>query len=293
MASRIFILSIICLLLATSSGRADGESRPATRAETDFIRIVYDVLQKAAPRGPVGWEETERSDGAVPDQVPRDVETSPMRLEYHIKWVDAAKSKSMQKKKDELASNFATAPIEPDPALQKRYEELAAMIGTAAAKGDIQAAESLQKEMDAVGTRISNPAAEAEIRFKKAVRAAAARDLYIKLSLSVNESQLSFQEGLKGPSKHAPLSGNVVYRLNDESFSENHAEWVEGTTCVVLGPWNPVTKAGQKGLAANHLKRLPHTKVQSVSVCAQATSVRARAVLEMVQWSMLKTLLGN
>lgn len=296
MTTRIIAVTVACLLLA-STVWADGESRSATKAEMDFMRKVYAAFQKAVPQsGPTGWEESERSKGEVEERVGVGAENYPMRLDYHLKWVDAAKNEAVRQKREELVSKSAESsavPAAPDPALQSRYEELAARIADAAVKGDLKTVERLQKEMDAVGQKMFNPHIEAEGRMNAENKALAARDAYARLSFAVNESWLAFQEDLKGPAKQAPIAGNPAYRLNDERYFDNHAEWVEGTTCVVIGPWKPATRGGEKGVAASHKKKAPHTQVQSVNVCAQAEPARARALLEKVEWNTLRALLSN
>lgn len=296
MTTRIIAVSVACLLLA-SPVWADGETRPATRAEMDFMHRVHAAFQKAAPRsGPGGWEETERSGGEVDDRVTKGAEGYPMRLAYHLKWVDSAKIEAARQKMEEIARDQAASPAAatgPDPAQQRRYEELAAKIGAAAERGDVKTMERLQKEMEAVGQQMNRPFEESDRRIKAGSKAVAARDAYARLSIAVNESWISLPGASKGPLKQAPIAGNPVYRMNDESYPENYDEWVEGTTCVVLGPWKPANQGGEKGLAAGHKKKAPHTAVQSVNVCAQAEPARARALLEMVDWNTLKALLGN
>ena len=44
-------------LLASLTVHADGDTRPATQAEKDFNKSVFDVLIKAVPPGPDGWEQ--------------------------------------------------------------------------------------------------------------------------------------------------------------------------------------------------------------------------------------------
>lgn len=290
MAIKIIAVTIACLLLA-SPVWADGETRPATKAEMDFMQGVYAAFEKACPEnGPAGWEETERSAGEVTDRVPKGVEGYPMRLDYHLKWVNATKNEAVRQKKEEFVSDHA---IGPDPALQRRFEQLAAQIGAAAEKGDMKAMERLQKEMDVVGQKMNEPFEEGDRRVDAENKALAARDAYVKLSFAVNEPWLGFRDGSKGPVKQAPIAGNPAYRIHGERYLDNYAEWVEGTTCVVLGPWKLATQGGEKGVAATFKKKAPHTGVQTVNACAQAEPARARALLEQIDWNTLKSLLGS
>lgn len=293
MIIRIVAVTVTCLFLA-SPVRADVESRPATEAEIVFMNKVHSAFLKAAPKsGPAGWEESERTSDDISDSVAKGVEGYPMRLDYQLKWVDSAKYDAARQKTEDFAGGHAAASTGADPALQLRYEQLAAKIGAAAEKGDMKAIERLQKEMDAVGQKMNKPFEEGERKVNAASKALAPRDAYAKLSLAVNESWLAFRNSSKGPAKQAPIAGNPVYRMNQEKYLDNHAEWVEGTTCVLLGSWKVANHKGEKGVAASHGKKVPHTLAQSVNVCVQAEPARARALLEQIDWSPLKSLLGS
>ena len=286
-------MAITCLLFA-SSVYADGESRPATKGEMDFMRRVYGAFQQAAPRsGPAGWDETERAAGEVADRVFKGVESGPMRLHYQVKWMDTAKVEAARLKREEAALSPGAAPPQADQARQQRFEELAAQIGAAAERGDMKAMERLQREMDAVGKQMISPAEDAERQRKGEDKAMAPRDVYAKLFFTVNDSWLAFQDNYKGSNKQKPIDGNPAYRLDDNHYRENYVEWVEGNTCVVIGNWKPGARSGQKGVGSSMNLKAPHTRVQSVNVCAQAEPARARALLERIDWNPLKALLGN
>jgi hypothetical protein len=294
MSTKIICIALTALLLASTCW-ADGDTRAATGAETEFMRMVRNTLEKAIPAsGPEGWSETERSASEVSKHVTQGAEAYPMKMDFRVKWEDSARIEIEKQKQDERLEAMAREmPKGPDPKLQARYNELAEGIGKAAEKGDFKGMERLQREMETVGKEMFAPTEDFDKRIKAESKAAAGRDLYVRLSLGINEAWLSLGHERKGPVKLDAIGGNKTYRMDNEEYSENYAKWVEGTTCVVIGPWKPSDKEQQKALTADLSKKVSHTRVQSAHACAEGTPTRANEVLKKVNWDVLKGLLGK
>jgi hypothetical protein len=271
---------------------ADGHGRAATKAEKDFMRRVYLVMNKALPEsGPDGWQEVERGEGKVTDKVTVGNELSPMRLSYGVRWEDAARIEAARLKRDERYMNPGNLPPNPDQSRQQHLEKLAAQAGAAAARGDMNTFQRLQKEIDELGSQMYAPANTVDRELAAEDKATTPRDVSAILNLTVNESQIAIQNTLNGPAKQTPVAGNPAYRLFGESFAESRIEWDEGQTCVLVGTWNPGSKAGQKVVGTVLNMKVPHTTVQNFAVCATAEPKRARELLERINWGVLKSAL--
>lgn len=283
--SRLTGLALMLILTITmASGiRADGESRPATQAEKDFHVRTLTAFAAAVPGTLPGWELREKTDIKPLRYVGVDSEQYPMMLGYSISWQDSGRLAEYDARV--TSAGEAMARRGPDAsleALEKKYNHLAEKIGQAAEKGDYAAAQKLQAEMAQVAQQLQE-AQDANNAGVNRVLADQPHDVRVTVFISANEFDRSYTGEW---SKEPDLAGNRVYRF--ENGGDSPRGWEEGTTCVVLGPWQFDDSDGTARLTATPRAGVPHTRVQTIVVAVRAEKERARRMLRTINWSLLK-----
>ncbi len=127
MDSRIKVYSLLAVLtLACSIVFADGDSRKPTPAEKEFGQTVFNVIAKALPPGPEGWEKAGKTEDTELKVIYTDV-NKPLRIEYYLAWQD---SKRMQEAQTQLNQEMMKLLPKPGASMaqitemQKKIEEL-------------------------------------------------------------------------------------------------------------------------------------------------------------------------
>lgn len=276
------------LTLLPAPVRADGDSRPATAAETAFFRRVLPALAKAAPPGPAGWELSEQSDTAPPRRMGVGTEVEPLRATYRLTWSDTARLRQAQEAQaaagaaamQRLSGEQSTADQE------KRMEELAQKLGAAAERGDAAEVKRLQAQMEEVSQAMAKVFERQDRELKAAMDPHQARDAEAALLITVNVFGEDFI-GRITPEK--PVAGLASYRQAGED--DPRYGWREGTTWVFLGPgWKLVKNEDSAHMENESRSELAHTEVQTMVVRVQADPKRARKLIEAMDWNALKAL---
>jgi len=110
--SGIVILALLSFL-ASSNLFADGATRLATQAEKDFNKSVLDVITKALPPAPEGWDRTNDSTEVTELQrVSPGSENFPFRVDYYISWQDTKRMLEARAKLDAELEKLAKGPAE-------------------------------------------------------------------------------------------------------------------------------------------------------------------------------------
>lgn len=116
-------LALLALLglVASVQVLADGDTRLATQSEKDFMRSVLNVLAKATPPGPGGWDLTDKTEVVAEERVTAGAEKYPLRLDYRIAWQD---SKRMMEANAKLAQEVQNLAKKPGGFTEKAVQEL-------------------------------------------------------------------------------------------------------------------------------------------------------------------------
>lgn len=113
-------LIVLFCLMAGSLVFADGDSRLATQAEKDFTKTVLNVLAKAVPPVPAGWDITQQTAvNQVPNSVSTGSEKYPMQVVYSLSFQDTKRIQEAQMKlQEELMKLMKTKPNATGPEIE-------------------------------------------------------------------------------------------------------------------------------------------------------------------------------
>lgn len=289
------LAALLALTLLTLPGlcRADGQGRPATRAEAAFHRAVMNVLKTSLPVPPEGWEVLQNTDIEELKVVAEGAENTPLPLAYRVEWTNSPRKAEMEAHRERAIAAMAAQPAraEPDPALLARYEALSIEAGRAAERGEMAKMENLHKELEIVADKLRAAMAGHDAQFTKMMQETAKDDIGALITIQVNTYGSPF---LGVPHREPPL-GDItqVYRTRREQDYQGDLD-KEGASYVFLGkPWRVVKAEGELYLQAEEPAPSPHTAVYTLVVTVQAQDARARHILEGMNWNALKGLLKN
>jgi hypothetical protein len=283
------LVVIMNVLLISSLVFADGDTRKATQKEKDFYRIVMNTLIKAIPAGPEGWSE-EKNQFEELELVTPDCEKYPFRVSYGISWNDVLRKQAADEEiQTVLAPKMVSNVSNPEyKMLTEHSEKLAKEFGDAVGKNDKPAIERLQKEMESNTKKLKVILDANDKEFDGILEKMSARDVSVKVSIQVNEFSLGLYETVV---PDAAVAGCLTYRSQGE-WTKNNG-WREGTTYIFLGKGWQLKTDGGTYIETKAQKGIPSTAVQTISVSVQAEPVRAKQVLEKIDWSALKKLIQN
>lgn len=282
---RILTAAFCGLLFAPGALWADGESRPAMKAEKDFVLRVMTAFDKALPAAPAGWQQAERTKVAAPERMGMGEEENPLRVFYQAQWRDQERLKAFDADAEAIGRTHAEkmAPSASEEVQQKQVERLAEALGAAVAKGDVAEVQRLQKKMEAAANALNQAYSERDARFTEAIRSREPHDVRVEIQIAANDLNVDLSHEF---TEEPPVAGAKVVRINDEGHT--NFGWQEGLTVAVLGKWR-LTR-DHPGMAAEPDPGRPHTAVQTVVVGVRAEKARARRLLEGIDWAALKAL---
>jgi len=284
------LTGLVMLVALTVMVPADGESRPATPAEQEFVFRILTTFQQALPTGPAGWDETRRTEVKRPERVTVGVEDSgPMMVDYGIGWLDQVKKEAFGARVAEIGANLKPVAQQPENIkLQQKYEALATALGRAIEKGDMAEAQRIQKEMESVGQQLG-AVYEAEGRqIEDAIAAAEPHDIKADVVLWANMNYVDLTDET---TEEPAIAGGRVLRVHSEGRINN--TWQEGVTYVLFGSWRRVDNEGNPYWEAVPPADNAHLKVRTLLVRVQAEEARARQILQGMNWTALKGLLAR
>ncbi|MEW5765986.1 MAG: hypothetical protein ACOYXN_09240 [Acidobacteriota bacterium] len=274
--------------MAALSTRADGDMRPATAAERAFLKKVEGVICAALPPGPAGWTVAEKSERESFDQVSAGAAKHPMEVRCFIAWKDQARLRQAQSRLlEESAPLVSQGPREEQEALMDRMNVLGEKFAAAINKNDTAEVQRIQKEMEAVGQKLRAIGEAQNQAFQSVAQKNAAKDAEAEVLLVLNSREETIPQGAV---REQPIQGATVYRIEEGEFV-NEA-WREGTTVAFLGAWTLAKENWGTVMRPSHQPGAPGTSVQNVFVRVQADKVRARKLLEGVDWASLKGLMA-
>lgn len=267
--------------------RADGDTRPATAAEKDFYGKVFGLFARMVPACPAGWTAGDRSQPSPPTWVPG-TRPHPVKVEYRTACRDIARLQAAQQKQMSAMQSGGTLLEDPQfKALMEKQQALAADLGKAAQKNDTAAMQRIQQQLKPVSDEMQKLSDAYQKKINSAVRTNQAQDAEAKIAVSGNR----FQEYLSGSvTKEAPIAGLPVYRV--EPRDQGNGQREDGTTWAFLGAWRATAEGGAVRLQAGE-RSGPTTSLQTVVVQVKADKVRARNILEKMDWAGLKGLVTN
>ncbi len=268
---------------------ADGDMRPATAAERAFLKKAEGVVCAALPPGPAGWAVTERSEREPFDQVSAGAARHPMEVRCFIAWQDQARRRQAQSRLlEESTPLVSQGPGEEQEALMDRMNALGEKFAAAINKNDTAEVQRIQKEMEAVGQKLRAIGEAQNKAFQSVARKNAAKDAEAEVLLVINSREETIPEGSV---REAPVQGATVYRIEEGEFVSD--AWREGTTVAFLGAWTLAKESWGTLMRPSHKPGAPGTSVQNVFVRIKADKVRARKLLEGVDWASLKGLMAT
>jgi hypothetical protein len=288
--SLLSILAVIMnVLLISSLVFADGETRKATQKEKDFYRMVMETLIKALPAGPEGWSE-EKNQFTELELVTPGCEKFPFRVDHGLSWNDVTRKQEADEKIQKvLAPKMMSNTSNPEyKILTDHGEKLAKEFGEAVGKNDKTTIERLQNEMELNTKKLKVILDANDKEFNDIMEKMSARDVSIKVSIQVNEFSYGLYETVV---QAASVAAGLTYRSQGE-WTKNNG-WNEGTTFVFLGKGWQLKTDGGTYIVTKAQKEIPSTAVQTISVSVQADPVRAKQVLEKIDWNALKKLIQN
>lgn len=278
-------VSILLVSLAASAVLApivlaDGATRRTTPEEKKAATRTLTLLSTAAPKGPTGWTEQERTEIEAPELV-TDLDDLPVTLEFVVAWRDqAASDKADAAGQEAVEGQIKSRPA--DEQLWAEHEKIAEAFAAAAERGDQKELERLSARRDAVAAKLEKIHGDQNAALETAVARAEVRDLLAQLTFVTNSFQQTFNEPA---TPEAKVAGFPVYRIGN-GMTTNQG-WEEGTTCVFLGPWRmedgAMTSTPRPGASS--------TGIQTLVVCVKAEKKRARSLVESVNWASLNSAL--
>ncbi len=267
---------------------ADGDMPSATAGERAFLKKAEGVACAALPPGPAGWVVMERSEREPFDQVSAGAARHPMEVRCFIAWQDQARLRQAQSRLLEESAPLASqGPVEEQEALMDRMNALGEKLSAAINKNDTAEAQRIQKEMEGVGQKLRAIGEAQNKAFENVARKNAAKDAEAEVLLVLNGREETIPQGSV---REAPVQGATVYRIEEGEFVND--SWREGTTVAFLGAWRLAEESGGKLMRPSHKPGAPGTSVQNVFVRIKADKVRARKLLEGVDWASLKGLMA-
>ena len=281
------LLVVLVLLLGLStSGWADGPTRPATQAEKDYSLSVMTALSRALPQPLPGFEARDAAKIAPFDRVTPGSEAAPLRVDYSVTWVNPVQAEKERTQEGEAinraASRINTPSMqEQQKAIMARFNKLTPELQKALEKKDQAEVARVQKEMEKLGQEL-NKLGQAQQAVLKNETEALTKLSSLTIRMSVND----FYESQPAPlvKELKPFSGNTAYAYND-----TEGKYMSRMT-VMVGPWKKRSENEQVVYEAAKAS-LPHTRAQSVMVTVTGDPSLTRKVLEGVNWKGLQALL--
>jgi len=283
------VLCLLFLLLPIVAGLADGDSRPATPEEQAFSQRLREGMAGAFPTRPAGWTESQSPDKSAIERTFPGAEAQPFRVECDAEWQNdeaiAKAGEAEAKAMDKLAQSDALKPTADYEAAMKKVTELSTKLGEAISKGDMAAAEAIQKELQPIQEMMEKTGQQQAALINTTMKPLQARDTRISLHLQVNAGTWDAGKAVK----IADTAGCPTWR---EEVEGDNPTW-DSVTTVFLGRWKETqTEYGPSNLAAFDLAK-PSCTAQNILVTIRADKPRADALLKEIRWDHLKGLLDK
>lgn len=276
-------------LLVCAAGMAvlaDGDTRPTTAAERAFCGKVCRAFTAALPAPPQGWTLADSSEPTPPTAVagrnPR-----PIEVECRVVWQDAAKARAAQQREMQAFQSVKTDPAleAKQEKLQKQMSALSEQFGAAIQKNDTAGAKRIQDQLQSVSQELQKVLTAQSAGFTAAAKAGEVHDVQAEVSLQANNTYAYLRRG----TSDSALAGLPTYRMEPDPQNTQEA----GTTSVFLGPWRSSPQSGGISMQAPPAAGASTTSVQTLIVRVKGDKARARAILERVNWAVLRGLLSR
>ncbi len=272
------------LWITTALALADGESRPATVQEKNFILHVLKKFEKAMPKEPQGWVYTERTEVKAPDYIGVGEAMGPMRVYYRVKWEDQAGKMAAQKRMAEESRSIQMPDSSTVSAMNVEMDTLTRKMTEAIQKGDAATVEKLQKELEKLGEKHEKAFAATNAQARK-IQQSEPTDLEVDVQLATNQ----FEATLYHAVRQAPIKGVVVYRVEEKKEDTP----CPGASYLFLGNWEPRNQQEYLLMRAEPRSDMPPAAVQTIQVTIRGDDGRARQMINAMDWEGLKGMLGK
>ncbi|MCX5819332.1 MAG: hypothetical protein NT047_05415 [Deltaproteobacteria bacterium] len=281
-----YLIVFVLLLGLSTSGWADGPTRPATQAEKDYSLSVMTALSRALPKPLPGFEARDAAKIAPFDRVTPGSEAAPLRVDYSVTWVNPVQAEKERTQEGEAINRAASRINTPSMQEQQkanmaRINKLSAELGKAFEKKDQAEISRLQKEMEKLGQEL-NKQGQAQEAIVKNETQALTKLSSLTIRMSVNDFYETQPARLVKELK--PFAGNTAYAYND-----TEGKYTSRMT-VMVGPWKKRSENEQVVYEAAKAS-LPHTRAQTVMVTVAGDPSLTLKVLEGVNWKGLQALL--
>ena len=283
----IMVLAVFVLVLTiTVTALADGETRNATGDERKFHDKVINVLIRALPAGPAGWDLAEEKGVEELQYVGLDVEELPFGVDYYIGWKD---TKTISERQDEIMGVLEqqdTASADESAEVDwEAFEELQMQFAEAVDKGDWATAQTLQERMERTLSGMDETLSGVGQSREDIIRELTPKDVRLLVRIFANPSGWwSFEPG----QRVAPIMGSMAFR---EEGRFRNTDWLTGVTYVFLGDnWSC---EDDYYVEVEPILGTSYLKVQSVLVEIHGEESRVDDYVERMDWGALKGLLNN
>ncbi len=277
-----WMCAVVCVTVA--SAMADGESRPATSLEKNYVLNVMKKFDKAMPKGPDGWAETERTEVKEPERMGVGAAMGPMRVYYRAKWENQAAKAAAQERMIEQSRSIQMPDQTAMNAMNAEIETLTRKMMEAVQKGDMATVEKLQKKTEAISEKQRSAYKSTDDQMRK-IQQSQPTDVEIDIQFAANQ----FEETLHQAVRQSPVNGVPVYRVDEKNQDTPRP----GTSYIFLGDWLPRDQPEYLLIRAEPRADMPPASVQTIMVTVRGDDVRARQMIKAIDWEGLKGLLGK
>jgi hypothetical protein len=292
MSRMVLALVLMSALLAAAPfvALADGDSRAATPAESDFHQKVQSVLDQALPPVPQGWTPGDRTAITPLKYVSTGIGKDPMGVEFHFEARDQQKIDEAQQKAgvvyETLGKSYGAESQKITAEVQKKMADLSKQMEDAINKGDMATFQSLTKELEAAQApaKALGDAMNKELSEKMAV--IRAKDAHLRATLRINAYDLR----LDAFAAENPVAGYPAYW---KTYPPDQQDEFEGEWLVFAGAWKSIDQDGTPTMTPAWNLALPHTTAQNLLVIVRSDKGRGRRFLESITWDRIAGLLAT
>jgi hypothetical protein len=279
----------LALFIYIPYAKADGETRPATSGEKQFYTRVMSTFAKALPPGPEGWTQHHTSSLIAPETIRIGAEKGPLYQAFFINWKDTGRIDAHQTQFDQALRNHSGQ--KPDPKAQavlvKAYDDLSKKLEAVFQKGDKSEIQRLQKEMGVVAEKMKNLSAPA---MQALVNTIPKMPLDVEVNIQVIANV--FSKSLRSSAiAESSIGGVMIYR--DNTLRSGADGQKDGETYAFIGKWEKVSQKNGIEMTSAPNPKLAYTDVQTILVVIGADGNRAHAILEKINWAVLKAFIQH
>jgi hypothetical protein len=267
---------------------ADGETRAATAAESQYSLRVLSAVSKAVPNPPTGFALQSATKVEACTLVDMGTEKFPMKLSYSASWIDRVQADLEKAQKSatdtQAAASFKSSGAQAQmKALMAQQTQLVAEYGKAVQQKDAAKSAALKKQIDDLSAQLGQ-------LMTQATAASSAQDakprkshLLIQVTVNLFDENRAIVDvvDLKSP------SGDLAYTFHSATGGG------EDQRTVFVGPWSKTQANNIAYYRATPNRSFPYTKVQTLKVTATGDPDLTLKLLQGMDWAELHALISK